>query len=123
MRSVVASLDWCVKNAYSEIDSANLGRCIVHATDVKCKSLIPGGGLEQYKAHQLINPDIAFEKLIKDPSLLNAVTVWPIMKANMFYRLHNFYVKVSGLTFHIIIIIISSLIKHQASYGKLHERV
>ena len=40
LRKVHASLDWCVKNAFSESDSDNVGRCILHATDIPCQNTV-----------------------------------------------------------------------------------
>lgn len=94
IRSVVASLDWCVKNAYSESDDANLGRCIVHATDIACSSK---AGTIQYTGHPLLNPDLPYHRILKDSTLLDAISVWPVYKPELIYRLHHYFVKVTNL--------------------------
>lgn len=40
MHKVMLSLDWCVKNAFSDFDGDNLGRCILHATDISCQESV-----------------------------------------------------------------------------------
>jgi hypothetical protein len=40
MHKVMLSLDWCVKNAFSDFDDDNLGRCVLHATDISCQESI-----------------------------------------------------------------------------------
>lgn len=88
---MVNSLDWCVKNSYSESNDANLGRCIVHATDIPCNEKLADF---KYRGHPLINPDLPPDRILKDSSLLDAISVWPIKKPDTFYRLHHFLVKV-----------------------------
>lgn len=38
LRAVSGKLSWCTRNTYSETDTDNLGRCILHATDLPCAS-------------------------------------------------------------------------------------
>jgi hypothetical protein len=40
LHKVKFSLDWCVRNAFSEFDDDNLGRCILHATDISCQQSV-----------------------------------------------------------------------------------
>lgn len=40
MQNVALGLDWCVKNAFSDSDDDNVGRCIVHASEYLCTNSI-----------------------------------------------------------------------------------
>ena len=38
LRMVAGQLTWCTLNTYSDSDTDNLGRCILHAVDQPCVS-------------------------------------------------------------------------------------
>jgi hypothetical protein len=40
MHKVKFSLDWCVRNAFSDFDDDNLGQCVLHATDISCQESV-----------------------------------------------------------------------------------
>jgi hypothetical protein len=40
IHKVMSSLDWCVKNSFSDSDDDNLGQCILHATAISCQESI-----------------------------------------------------------------------------------
>lgn len=40
LQAVGGKLTWCTRNTYSETDTDNLGRCILHATDKPCVSSV-----------------------------------------------------------------------------------
>ena len=33
-------MEWCTKNAYSDDPSDNLGRCVLHSTNIKCTNIV-----------------------------------------------------------------------------------
>jgi Chondroitin N-acetylgalactosaminyltransferase len=40
MQKIADGLDWCVRNAFSDNDDDNMGRCIVHSSGLPCTSSI-----------------------------------------------------------------------------------
>jgi Chondroitin N-acetylgalactosaminyltransferase len=40
MQRIADGLDWCVRNAFSDNDDDNMGRCIVHSSGLPCTSSI-----------------------------------------------------------------------------------
>ncbi|KAK9505367.1 hypothetical protein O3M35_009447 [Rhynocoris fuscipes] len=52
LRKVQTSLDWCVKNSYSDFDDDNVGRCILHASQLPCVQIIGGNVLKNKKLNE-----------------------------------------------------------------------
>lgn len=92
IKAMKENLDWCVRNAVSEDDSENLGRCIYHSTKLTCqevvqKQMIPGFKLRTFD----LENDL--EKLIKLADFQRAITVYSILQKNDFYLLHTYFSK------------------------------
>ncbi|CAL7941243.1 unnamed protein product [Xylocopa violacea] len=56
------NLDWCVKNAYSDSDDINFGRCIVHSSSTPCSNYIQG----QKFLYTKLRSTFLFERNLKD---------------------------------------------------------
>ncbi|KAJ9598451.1 hypothetical protein L9F63_010847, partial [Diploptera punctata] len=95
MRKVMPSLDWCVKNAFSDSDDDNLGRCILHATSIPCQDSVQGNTLSSYMLEKDFSMEDGMQKLITDNKFDSALTVYPIKEQNTFYRLHAYFSKVA----------------------------
>lgn len=93
LQAVISKLNWCTRNTYSETDTDNLGRCILHATDKPCFSSLQG---RQYVSYRL-RDDAEVEshlQLIGTSSLVReAATVSNVAEASDMYILHKFYLQ------------------------------
>lgn len=93
LRAVSGKLSWCTRNTYSETDTDNLGRCILHATDLPCTSSLQG---QQYSSYRLRDDvDVPTHlQLIGGSSLVReATTVSNVPEASDIYALHMFYLQ------------------------------
>uniref|UniRef100_A0A0A9YFR8 Hexosyltransferase n=2 Tax=Lygus hesperus TaxID=30085 RepID=A0A0A9YFR8_LYGHE len=83
LKRIRTSLDWCVKNAFSDSDDDNFGRCILHASQLPCKNMtLHGKPLETINVEGTGLDDIG--KLGMD----NVVSYFPLKKEKMIYNLH-----------------------------------
>ena len=95
LRKVHASLDWCVKNAFSESDSDNVGRCILHATDIPCQNSVQGLNLLTHRTKEPFNLDMELQTLAKQATVGQIVTMYPVPEPNAVYSLHAYFSKVA----------------------------
>ncbi|CAH2986521.1 unnamed protein product [Chilo suppressalis] len=79
LRAVHGQLDWCVRNSYSAHHHENIGRCVLHAAQQRCRAALQG---ETYTSIRLSSPEQI------PPTLADAVTVYPVHEPAHFYRLH-----------------------------------
>ena len=40
VQSLVANIDWCVKNVHSSSDDENFGRCVMHSSNIECQQMV-----------------------------------------------------------------------------------
>ncbi|GIY99687.1 chondroitin sulfate synthase 2 [Caerostris extrusa] len=52
LSKVVKDLDWCIQHTFSQSNSDNFGRCILHGTDQPCQNSIQS---LNYESHQISN--------------------------------------------------------------------
>ena len=90
MKAMRDNLDWCVRNAVSEDDGENLGRCVHHGARIGCQSAVQEQSIEAYKLHHF-ELENHLASLAKTRAFDGAVTVYPIVKSNDFYLLHSYY--------------------------------
>ncbi|XP_017878502.1 chondroitin sulfate synthase 2 [Ceratina calcarata] len=85
------NLDWCVKNAYSDSDDINFGRCIVHSTSTSCSDRIQG----QKFLYTKLQPTFLFERNLKDlaknEEFLNSLVIYPIYDHLIVYKLNTYF--------------------------------
>ncbi|RVE41730.1 hypothetical protein evm_013621 [Chilo suppressalis] len=79
LRAVHGQLDWCVRNSYSAHHHENIGRCVLHAAQQRCRAALQG---ETYTSIRLSSPEQI------PATLADAVTVYPVHEPAHFYRLH-----------------------------------
>lgn len=86
-------MDWCVKNAFSESDDANLGRCIFHSTSKACATEFRGLQLSSYTITD--NEDnVNIEKLSEDAAFENALSFWPMPSPAVMFMFHIYFTEV-----------------------------
>lgn len=94
LRAVHGELDWCVRNSYSPHHHENIGRCVLHAARCACSAGVQG---ERYGSVRAPGPDTP---PALTPDLADAVTVYPVTKADTFYTLHAYVSRVSDAHTH-----------------------
>uniref|UniRef100_A0A224XL69 Hexosyltransferase n=1 Tax=Panstrongylus lignarius TaxID=156445 RepID=A0A224XL69_9HEMI len=82
LRKLQNSLDWCVKNSYSDSDDDNVGRCILHASQLPCIQFIEGNKLQG----KPLSEDE--KKNLENLNFNKAVTYFKLDDHNLFYQLH-----------------------------------
>ncbi|XP_054721269.1 chondroitin sulfate synthase 2-like [Uloborus diversus] len=87
----VKDLEWCVQHTFSESDSDNFGRCILHGTDQPCASTVQG---YTYISHQVSKHD-GLETSIKKSSwpkdLKNALTIYSVSSQEQHFMIHHYF--------------------------------
>lgn len=98
------NLDWCVKNAYSDSDDVNFGRCIMHSMSTPCSNQIQG----QRFVYTKLKPTFLFEKnfkeLAKDEEFLRSLVIYPIYDHHLIYKFNTYFAAVSSLDIFEVII-------------------
>lgn len=93
LQAMGGKLAWCTRNTYSETDTDNLGRCILHATDKPCVSSVQGQQYTSYRLREDVDV-VSHLQLIGGSSVVReAVTVSNVPEANDLYVLHMFYLQ------------------------------
>lgn len=94
LRKISLSLDWCVKNIFSDSDDANLGRCIFHSTGIPCSTDIKNLKVSSY--YFKVNDEINIEKLSDDDDddFNNALSFWPMPSPAVMLLFHIYFTKV-----------------------------
>ncbi|CAB0020638.1 unnamed protein product [Nesidiocoris tenuis] len=83
LKKVRSSLDWCVKNAFSDSDDDNVGRCILHATQSPCKNLTSKG--RRLSTKKMSGVDVG---KLQPANLDNVFSYYPLKKDQTVYQLH-----------------------------------
>ncbi|KOX74915.1 Chondroitin sulfate synthase 2 [Melipona quadrifasciata] len=78
------NLDWCVRNAYSDSDDVNFGRCIVHSTSIPCSNHIQG-----QKFCLLMISEIQEKISNIRKSILNMASLGPPQERNVSWPIGN----------------------------------
>ncbi|XP_076291816.1 chondroitin polymerizing factor [Lasioglossum baleicum] len=91
------NLDWCVKNAYSDSDDVNFGRCIVHSSSTVCSDRTQG---QQYQFTQL-EPTFSFEQNFKDVAgneeFLNSLVIYPMYDHLLIYKFNTYFAAMKSI--------------------------
>ncbi|PSN43934.1 Chondroitin sulfate synthase 2 [Blattella germanica] len=95
IRKVKSALDWCVKNAFSDSDDDNLGRCILHATSISCQESIQGHTFSSYVLDDGFSIEDDMQKITKDQKFDSALTVYPIQDQTVIFLFHAYFCKVA----------------------------
>ncbi|GAB0088691.1 Hexosyltransferase [Sergentomyia squamirostris] len=91
IHKIRANLDWCVRNAATQLHSLNIGRCVKYSTKIdQCQPAWQGIKYSSYKlSTQRIYRDFHF--LRDDPKFNEATAVFPVTIPDDFYRLHIYF--------------------------------
>lgn len=94
IKAMKENLDWCVRNAVSEDDSENLGRCIYHSTKLTCQEVVQKQQIPSFRL-RTFDLENDLKKLMNVPDFRNSITVYSVLQKNDFYLLHTYYSKMN----------------------------
>lgn len=95
LASMRTNLEWCVKNAFSDNHSDNLGRCVAHSVNLECQDEIQAQTLLSYRLkHYNIGKNL--KHLSKSSVFNNAAVVYPVSNPEDFYTLHAYRCRISA---------------------------
>ncbi|KOC62206.1 Chondroitin sulfate synthase 2 [Habropoda laboriosa] len=116
------NLDWCVKNAYSDSDDVNFGRCIVHSTSTPCSNHIQG----QKFVYTKLKPTFSFEQnlkhLARNENFRNSLVIYPIYDHLLIYKFNTYFSATNSVEIQEKISNIRKTILSMAHLGPLQER-
>lgn len=95
------NLDWCVKNAYSDMDDVNFGRCILHSTSIPCINHIQGQDFKYTRLESTFNFEKDFIELTKENTFQNSLSVYPVYDHKLIYKFNMYFAAVSLLKYTI----------------------
>ncbi|XP_050729542.1 chondroitin sulfate synthase 2-like [Eriocheir sinensis] len=93
LRLVAGRLSWCTRNTYSDSDTDNLGRCILHAVDQPCVSSLQGQEYSSYRLREDVDV-VSHLQLVGGSSLVReSVTVANLPEASDMFPLHMYFLQ------------------------------
>ena len=99
IREMKNNLDWCVKNAYSDSDDVNFGRCILHSTSMSCTNHIEGRNLTFVQLKSTFNFEKDFAQLTEQNEFQNSVSIYPVYDHKLIYKFNMYFAAVSLLKY------------------------
>ncbi|XP_043515784.1 chondroitin sulfate synthase 2 [Frieseomelitta varia] len=116
------NLDWCVRNAYSDSDDVNFGRCIVHSTSILCSNHIQGQKFWYTKLKSTFSFEKDLKDLIQNNEFLNSLVIYPIYDHFLVYKLNAYFAASKAMEIQEKISNIRKSILNMASLGPPQER-
>lgn len=89
------NLEWCVRNAFSDNHSDNLGRCVAHSIGLECQDELQAQFLPSYRLkHYSVGKNL---KHLSESSTFNyAAVVYPVSNTEDIYTLHAYHCRTSA---------------------------
>ncbi|XP_076242924.1 chondroitin polymerizing factor [Calliopsis andreniformis] len=91
------NLDWCVKNAYSDSDDVNFGRCIVHSSSTPCSNQIQGQKFSFTKLKSSFLFERNFKDLVATDELQNSLVIYPIYDHLLIYKFNTYFAAMKSI--------------------------
>ncbi|KAG0725180.1 Chondroitin sulfate synthase 2 [Chionoecetes opilio] len=93
LRLVAGQLSWCTRNTYSDSDTDNLGRCILHAVAQPCVSSLQGQQYNSYRLREDVDV-VSHLQLVGESSLVQeSITVTNVPQATDMSTLHIYFLQ------------------------------
>ncbi|XP_045106284.1 chondroitin sulfate synthase 2-like [Portunus trituberculatus] len=93
LRRVAGQLSWCTRNTYSDSDTDNLGRCILHAVDQPCVSSLQGQHYNSYRLREDVEV-VSHLQLVGGSSLVQeSITVTNVPEASDMFSIHIYFLQ------------------------------
>ncbi|KAH0950997.1 hypothetical protein HN011_007575 [Eciton burchellii] len=97
MQEIKNNLDWCVKNAYSDLDDINFGRCILHSTSMPCTNRIQGQNFTFAQLKSTFNFDRDFSLLTEQNDFQNSLSIYPIYDHILIYKFNMYFAAINSV--------------------------
>ena len=116
------NLDWCVRNAYSDSDDVNLGRCIVHSSSIPCSNRVQG----QSFSFATLKPTFLFERdfksLARNEEFTDSLVIYPIYDHLLIYKFNTYFTAMESMKIQEKISDIRKAVVDMAHLGPPQER-
>lgn len=122
IREMKNNLDWCVKNAYSDSDDVNFGRCILHSTSMPCTNHIEGRNLTFIQLKSIFNFEKDFAQLTEQNEFQNSVSIYPVYDYKLIYKFNMYFAAINSIKVHKQINDIRKVISATAHLGPPNQR-
>ncbi|CAK9814853.1 Chondroitin sulfate synthase 2 [Anthophora plagiata] len=116
------NLDWCVKNAYSDSDDINFGRCIVHSTSTPCSDHIQGQKFLYTKLKETFSFEQNLKDLTRNENFQNSLVIYPIYDHLLIYKFNTYFAATKSVEIQEKISNIRKAILSMAHLGPTQER-
>lgn len=116
------NLDWCVKNAYSDSDDINFGRCIVHSISTPCSNHIQGQKFLYTKLKSTFLFEQNLKELVRNKEFLNSLVIYPIYDHLFVYKLNTYFATIKTIEIQKKILNIRKTILNMQNLGPLQQR-
>ncbi|CAK9828439.1 Chondroitin sulfate synthase 2 [Anthophora retusa] len=116
------NLDWCVKNAYSDSDDINFGRCIVHSTSTPCSDHIQGQKFLYTKLKETFSFEQNMKDLTRNEDFRNSLVIYPIYDHLLIYKFNTYFAATKSVEIQEKISNIRKAILSMAHLGPTQER-
>ncbi|XP_070159253.1 chondroitin sulfate synthase 2 [Polyergus mexicanus] len=117
IQEIKNNLDWCVKNAYSDSDNINVGRCILHSTSIPCSNRIQGQNFTLTQLKSTFNFEKDFAQLANQNEFQNSLSIYPIYDHMLIYKLNMYFAAINSIKIHKSITDIRKVISATAHLG------
>lgn len=91
------NLDWCVKNAYSDSDDVNFGRCVLHSTSMPCVNHVQRRNFTFTQLTPTFNFEKDFARLTEQNEFQNSLSIYPVYDYMLIYKFNMYFAAVSLL--------------------------
>lgn len=95
IQEIKNNLDWCVKNAYSDSDDVNVGRCILHSTSMPCTDRVQGQDFKFTRLKPTFHFERDFAELAERSDFQKSLSVYPIYDHMLVYKFNMYFAAVS----------------------------
>ncbi|XP_050537031.1 chondroitin sulfate synthase 2 [Daktulosphaira vitifoliae] len=93
IHKLIPNVDWCVKNAYSNSDDDNFGRCVLHTLNLPCQTSIQNHVVNSYHLWEASDLKRIIDQPDQQRSFEQALTIYPMLNADDMYKIHLAFCK------------------------------
>lgn len=94
MQSIFVQLNWCAKNSFSDGMDDNIGRCILHATNVPCSEQYKATKYVSYEVEKNSNVEDNLNNLLRNEHFQGTLTVTALPSPQTMYFFHHAFSRV-----------------------------
>ena len=87
---MLPEIEWCTKNAYSNDPSENIGRCVLHSSNMACSKSSNGLNVTYY-VDENFNFDQDISRLAKSSDFNNSLTVFKVKDFKTMFKLQIYF--------------------------------